>query len=66
MTEPLIWFLGHLARTGQDRVTSNNPQLEEKRGEGECGEKRGENGKEKGERRTRKRGKWRREKNVEN
>lgn len=29
MTEPLIWFLGHLARTGQDRATSNNPQLEE-------------------------------------
>lgn len=30
MTEPLIWFVGHLAGTGQDGET-NSPQLEGKR-----------------------------------
>lgn len=64
MTEPLIWFLGHLAGTGQDRATSNNLQLEEKRGEGEGEEERGENGKERGEQRTRERGKWRKQINL--
>lgn len=59
MTEPFIWFLGHLAGTGQDRAASNNLQLEEKRGEGECEEERGENGKERREQRTREREKWR-------
>lgn len=29
MTEPLILFLEHLARTGQHQGTSNNPQLQE-------------------------------------
>lgn len=32
---------------GRDGGRSNGPQLEEKRGEGECEERRGENGKEK-------------------
>lgn len=45
MIEPLIWFLRHLARTRQDRATSNNPQL----AQGECEEKRRGNGKEKRE-----------------
>lgn len=45
MIEPLIWFLRHLARTRQDRATSNNPQLAQR----ECEEKRRGNGKEKRE-----------------
>lgn len=38
MTEPFIWFLGHLARTGQDRVTTNSLQLKEKKGRQVLGE----------------------------
>lgn len=61
MTEPLIWFLG---AAGQNRTEGHQTthSWRKERGEGECEERREENGKEKGkERKMRKSGKWKRE-----